>query len=77
MLREGPIDVGSWRRALSRTASRAALLACDDLEAALPRLRAEGGAAVVDAIAFWVSDIADLAREERASESGQARSRGR
>ncbi|PKN57883.1 MAG: hypothetical protein CVU56_08625 [Deltaproteobacteria bacterium HGW-Deltaproteobacteria-14] len=76
-LREGPVDVEAWRLALARTASRAALLACDDLEAALPRLRSEGGAGVVDAIAFWVSDLADRAREEQAAEAVQARSRAR
>ena len=77
MLREGPVDVGTWREVLARTASRAALLACDDLEAALARLRSEDRAAGGDIIAFWVSDLADRVREEHAADSAQARSRAR
>ena len=72
-LREGPVDLRAWRRALWMTANRAALLVCDDLGAVLPVLRTMHGLgfdAPRDALAFWVSEAADRVRREHGVSAG-------
>jgi len=70
-LREGPNDLLAWRTSWSRTAVRAALLVSGDLPSAPPRIASTWGRdGVRDALAFWVSDLADRTRRDLTGRDG-------